>query len=149
MNKQYLAIGGLIYGVMSALWLVIAYLLNSINIWVITAISSAILSLCMASMLSLKKSKNLLSNSENSKELGKWFGIVFSAEGILIGAGSGFLAATNRIDWIVPWVALIVALHFFPLRYFLKLKMMKIVNLWEIDAYQNMESGIHDGKKPP
>ena len=46
---------------------------------------------------------------------GRWFLIVFAAEGIAIGIASYLCNVTNRFDLFFPIMAIIVGLHFLPL----------------------------------
>lgn len=50
-----------------------------------------------------------------TRSMGRRFGIIFGLEGVLIGAASGVLGATDLSDYINPVIALIVGLHFIPL----------------------------------
>ncbi|MEM7799294.1 MAG: hypothetical protein AAF633_08900, partial [Chloroflexota bacterium] len=61
-------------------------------------------------------------DSEMSSQYGKALGIIFAVQGIAIGVGSGLLAGASMADWIVPWIAAVVGLHFFPVG--------KLFNLW-------------------
>lgn len=45
------------------------------------------------------------------------FGIVAGIEFGLAGLGAAVLGLTKRAEWINPWIALIVGLHFVPLAY--------------------------------
>ena len=44
-----------------------------------------------------------------------WYGIIFGGEGLLIGATCGILGARGLDSYIVPSIALIVGLHFYPM----------------------------------
>ncbi|MFI1992939.1 hypothetical protein [Actinoplanes sp. NPDC020271] len=48
------------------------------------------------------------------RRTGMWFGIVFGAEFLLIAVAATILNATGRQDYVVPTIALIVGLHFYP-----------------------------------
>ncbi|GAA2860642.1 hypothetical protein Acy02nite_56900 [Actinoplanes cyaneus] len=48
------------------------------------------------------------------RRTGMWFGIVFGAEFVLIAAAAIILNATGRQDYVVPAIALVVGLHFYP-----------------------------------
>lgn len=50
-----------------------------------------------------------------SKSMGQRFGIIFATEGVLIGAASAVLGATDNYTYINPVIALIVGAHFLPL----------------------------------
>jgi hypothetical protein len=44
-----------------------------------------------------------------------WYGVIFGAEGLIIGATCGILGSKGLDNYIVPSIALIVGLHFFPM----------------------------------
>jgi hypothetical protein len=121
-NAHYLAIGGLVYAVVSALWVMIAYFFGSLKILIILIASFLLLVLAAVAIRTLQNALKVGPISAGSPELGKWFGIIFAAEGIGIGIGSGVLAGLNQTEWIAPWVAFIVGLHFFPLGRILRLR---------------------------
>ncbi len=65
-------------------------------------------------------SKNFPSLSTKSdkaqrKRMGIAYGVVFSAEAIFIGAGAGILGGLHKDAYIIPVIALIVGLHFYPM----------------------------------
>lgn len=45
----------------------------------------------------------------------RWFGIIFSLEGLLIAIAAFICVSTNHLNLFVPVMALIVGAHFFPL----------------------------------
>ncbi|MFI5938375.1 hypothetical protein [Actinoplanes sp. NPDC051494] len=49
------------------------------------------------------------------KSTGRTFGLVFGAEGLAIWLAALILGATGNEDYIVPAIALIVGLHFYPM----------------------------------
>ncbi|HEY8999733.1 MAG TPA: hypothetical protein VIM89_00175 [Mucilaginibacter sp.] len=49
------------------------------------------------------------------KRTGKWFGIIFGAEGLLIFVGINIVINIGHADLTIPVIALIVGLHFYPL----------------------------------
>ena len=116
-NVLQLAIGALIYAFVSGIWIIIGYFVGGINSFYATI--PMLLVLVLAAVLTIwrreKDSSSSETTAEESAELGKWFGIIFAAEGVGIGVGSGILAALNLAEWIPPYVAAIVGLHFFPL----------------------------------
>lgn len=48
------------------------------------------------------------------RDIGKWYGIVFGAEGVLIGIASALCNVLGYSDLLMPIIALIVGLHFYP-----------------------------------
>lgn len=122
MNARYLSIGAIVYAIVSGLWLAIAVGVGTVSNGLLIGTALVLLVLLVgAAILTIRQSTPVETDPNESAELGKWFGIIFAAEGIAIGVGSGILAALGLVEWIVPWVALIVALHFFPLGYILGL----------------------------
>ena len=49
------------------------------------------------------------------KRTGKWFGIIFGAEGLGIFIGINIVVNLGYPDLVIPTLALVVGLHFFPL----------------------------------
>jgi len=49
------------------------------------------------------------------KRIGKWFGIIFGAEGLGIFVGINIVVNLGYPDLVIPTIALVVGLHFFPL----------------------------------
>jgi hypothetical protein len=49
------------------------------------------------------------------KRTGISFGVIFGAEGIIIWLAATLLGVTGHDDFIVPVIALIVGLHFYPM----------------------------------
>jgi hypothetical protein len=49
------------------------------------------------------------------KRIGKWFGIIFGAEGLLIFVGVNVVINLGYPNLVIPVIALVVGLHFFPL----------------------------------
>jgi hypothetical protein len=47
----------------------------------------------------------------------RWFGIIFSLEGLFIAIAAFICVATNHLNLFVPVMALIVGAHFFPLAF--------------------------------
>lgn len=55
------------------------------------------------------------SGSAPREKSGRWFGIIFGAEGLVIFVVCAILGATGNTNYINPAIALIVGLHFIPL----------------------------------
>ena len=120
-NSRYLAIGALIYAGVSIIWMLIAYFVGNFSNGVVIGMAFALIILLIgAAVYTLQQAKEHPIPQDDAA-LGKWFGIIFSIEGIAIGIGSGILAVLGQELWIVPWVALVVGLHFLPLARLLKL----------------------------
>jgi hypothetical protein len=49
------------------------------------------------------------------KQMGRAFGIIFGIEGLVIPAVSTLLALTQHAQYILPAIALVVGLHFYPM----------------------------------
>ena len=47
--------------------------------------------------------------------MGMWFGIIFGAEGLAIFVGINIVTNLGYPDLVIPTLALVVGLHFFPL----------------------------------
>ncbi|WP_427127439.1 DUF7010 family protein (plasmid) [Priestia megaterium] len=69
----------------------------------------------------LIKNSSQLSNEvikkdgDRRKKKNRWFGIIFSLEGLLIAIAAFICVSTNHLNLFVPVMALIVGAHFFPL----------------------------------
>jgi hypothetical protein len=50
-----------------------------------------------------------------AKKLSIWYGVIFGAEGITIPLVAGVLIAFQKADYIVPAMAMVVGLHFYPM----------------------------------
>ncbi|MGG0470813.1 hypothetical protein ABEY96_01245 [Priestia aryabhattai] len=73
------------------------------------------------SAFALIKSSSQLSNEvikedrDRWRKKNRWFGIIFSLEGLLIAIAAFICVSTNHLNLFVPVMALIVGAHFFPL----------------------------------
>lgn len=71
--------------------------------------------------IALIKSSSQLSNEvikedrDRWRKKNRWFGIIFSLEGLLIAIAAFICVSTNHLNLFVPVMALIVGAHFFPL----------------------------------
>lgn len=115
-NPFYLAIGGLMYSIASTIWLFIAYFVGGVQHVILMGVAALLLLLLAGTAVStMRRARQNDELSSASSALGQWFGLIFTAEGIAIGVGSGILVALGHTGWIAPWVAAVVGLHFFPL----------------------------------
>ncbi|MGG0453957.1 hypothetical protein ABEY82_26730 [Priestia megaterium] len=73
------------------------------------------------SAFALIKSSSQLSNEiikedrDRWRKKNRWFGIIFSLEGLFIAIAAFICVSTNHLNLFVPVMALIVGAHFFPL----------------------------------
>lgn len=126
---RYLAIGAILYALMSLLWLGIAWGVGQYSQrWLL-----ALLAICDGGLIgwagyALRKPRTAPDDPKADnvqamqQRLGQWFAAIFAGEGIAIGVGSALLAALGYTAWITPLVALVVGLHFFPLGRVLRLR---------------------------
>ena len=71
----------------------------------------------------IRGSRNLSdTNARNSKNVDKWFNIVFATEFILIIIAAIVCNSIGHFDWFFPIMAIIVGIHFFPLAYLFQVK---------------------------
>lgn len=79
-----------------------------------------------ASLILLRNAQRLPGNASaegaaqsraRGKKMGLWFGLVFLAEIVIIGAIDAALSQANHGDWSVPVTYFIVGLHFVPLAF--------------------------------
>jgi len=49
------------------------------------------------------------------KRMGMWYGIIFGGEGAVIGGTCAVLSITGHAEFIIPAIALIIGIHFFPM----------------------------------
>jgi hypothetical protein len=54
-------------------------------------------------------------DAAEGKKMGMWFGIIFGAEGLFIFLGVNLVRNLGHTDLIIPTIALVVGLHFYPL----------------------------------
>jgi archaellum biogenesis protein FlaJ (TadC family) len=115
---------GMTFGTLfGMLWLLIPFQDNNLNgtplilsvIFLVLLIMGCIgLFHIAASMPKESKESAILDKTERSRTR-KMFGLVFSAEFVLIGLGASILISKGLNDLVVPIIAIIVGVHFFPL----------------------------------
>jgi hypothetical protein len=81
------------------------------------AIAIVLIALCLQRLIAWRK---ILSPDDpiaaaKGKRAGMWFGIIFTAEGLLIGLAAALLSHLGLSDWIPIAAAIIIGLHFLPL----------------------------------
>lgn len=64
-----------------------------------------------------KQFPDVLSSEDKAKKkrMGKWFGIIFGAEGLGIFLAVNIVINLNHPDLIIPAIALVVGVHFYPM----------------------------------
>ena len=71
----------------------------------------------------IRSSRNLNStNARGSKNVDKWFNIVFATEFVLIIIAAIICNTVGHFDWFFPIMAIIVGVHFFPLAYLFQVR---------------------------
>jgi hypothetical protein len=66
------------------------------------------------------------------KKMGMWFGIIFGAEGLLIVVAINIVNNLGYPDLVIPAIALVVGLHFFPLAWVFKRKIDYWLASWSV-----------------
>jgi hypothetical protein len=113
--------GGIILTMFGGFWSIIALsFLHPRPKWGIpaaAAVTAILVLLCIQRLWSIRgiPSANDPVATAKGKRAGKWFGIIFGIEGALIGLSCALLGNHGLDDWIPIAIALIVAVHFFPL----------------------------------
>ena len=69
-------------------------------------------------------------DAAEGKKMGIWFGIIFGAEGLFIFLGVSLVNHLGHTDLIIPVIALVVGLHFFPLGRIFKRKIDYWLATW-------------------
>jgi hypothetical protein len=80
--------------------LIIVFIINAINFFII-------------SKLFPKMSSD--ADKAEGKKTGMWFGIIFGAEGLLIFVAINIVTNIGHADLVIPVIALVVGLHFYPM----------------------------------
>jgi hypothetical protein len=71
----------------------------------------------------IRSSRNLNStNARGSKNVDKWFNIVFATEFVLIIIAAIICNTVGHFDWFFPIMAIIVGVHFLPLAYLFQVR---------------------------
>lgn len=69
-------------------------------------------------------------DAAEGKKMGMWFGIIFGAEGLFIFLGVNLVNHLGHTDLIIPVIALVVGLHFYPLGWIFKRKIDYWLATW-------------------
>jgi hypothetical protein len=69
-------------------------------------------------------------DATEKKRMGKWFGIIFGAEGLAIFLAVNIVIKLGHPDLIIPAIALVVALHFYPMAKIFKRKIDYWLATW-------------------
>ncbi|TWF42880.1 hypothetical protein FHW36_102641 [Chitinophaga polysaccharea] len=64
------------------------------------------------------------------KRTGKWFGIIFGGEGVAIFPTCTVLSSLRLQQYVIPAIALIVGLHFYPMAWVFKRKLDYYTATW-------------------
>ena len=115
------ATGLLMMAFFTMMWTGIAYgsmQTGGIIILILFASVIAVLVFNAVSLFSLSKQFPKLETEEDKaegKRTGRWFGIIFGAEGLGIFIGINIAVNLGHADLTIPVIALVVGLHFYPL----------------------------------
>lgn len=115
-----IATGLLMMSFFTTMWAGIAYgslqhgiiLLILFGLIIITLISFAIYLFNISKRFPKLESE---ADKAEGKRTGKWFGIIFGAEGLGIFVGINIVVNLGHADLTIPVIALVVGLHFYPL----------------------------------
>jgi FtsH-binding integral membrane protein len=116
-----IAFGILLMAVFTTVWLGIASsALSGVYHWFCIGILLAVLVCFVVCAVRLFiQSKEFPPTRPEDKAEGSrmqiWYGVIFGLEGLFIGAACGILGSRGLNDYIVPTIALIVGLHFYPM----------------------------------
>lgn len=93
------------------------------SIWLLILAVMIGASLFFSGIALIRGSRNLPNtNARSSKNVDKWFHIVFAMEFALIIIAAIVCHAIGQFDWFFPMMALIVGAHFFPLAYLFQVR---------------------------
>lgn len=114
------SVGLLLMGIFTSMWAAWAYsaaggwfLILAVGFWAASAL------FVLHAIHLLRHIRHFPSPTETETQSGRTtqrrFGIIFNAEGIVIGATCAVLLIAHRFQFMAPAIALIVGLHFIPL----------------------------------
>jgi hypothetical protein len=133
-----IAFGILLMGVFTTVWLGIASsALPGVYYWLCLGVLLTVLvSFVIYAIRLLLKSKEFPRTKPEDKAKGArmqiWYGVIFGLEGLLIGATCGILGAKGLADYIVPSIAFIVGLHFYPMVVVFQRKFDYLTGTWTV-----------------
>jgi hypothetical protein len=116
-----IAFGILLMSLFTSVWLGIASsALSGIYYWLCLGVLLVVLVsfVVYATRLIIKAKEFPRAKAEDKAEGSRmqiWYGVIFGGEGLIIGATCGILGSRGLDNYIVPSIALIVGLHFFPM----------------------------------
>jgi hypothetical protein len=116
-----IAFGISLVGFFTSIWLGIAgSALSGIYYWLCLGVLLTVLvSFVVYAIGLLISSKEFPPTKQEDKAEGSrmqiWYGVIFGMEGLLVGAACGILSAKGLDNYIVPSIALIVGIHFYPM----------------------------------
>lgn len=117
-----IAVGTLLMTLFTSMWTGIAFHnLNTSSRWLVTGLFGVlIISFLFFSIYFFRMSKHLPGlNSEadkaEKKRVEKWFGIIFGLEGITIPIAVNIVIMLHHANLVIPVIALVVGLHFYPM----------------------------------
>jgi hypothetical protein len=116
-----IAFGILLMALFTSVWLGIASsALSGIYYWLCLGVLLVVLVsfVVYATRLFIKAKEFPRMKAEDKAEGSRmqiWYGVIFGGEGLIIGATCGILGSKGLDNYIVPSIALIVGLHFYPM----------------------------------
>jgi hypothetical protein len=115
-----IATGMLMMAVFTMIWAGIAFGSLTHGVIVLVVFSLISLTLIVNAIYTFKVSRRFPTleteaDKAEGKQAGKWFGIIFGAEGVGIFVAVNIATNTGHADLTIPLIALVVGLHFYPL----------------------------------
>jgi len=133
-----IAFGILLMGIFTTVWLGIASsaLKGVYYLFCMGVLLTVLVSFVVYAIRLLLKSKKFPQTKPEEKAKGVrmqiWYGVIFGLEGLLIGATCGILGAKGLDNYIVPSIALIVGLHFYPMVVVFQRKFDYLTGTWTV-----------------
>jgi len=118
---QSVGTGLMMMAFFTMMWSGIAYGSMSSNGLIILILFSLVAALLVINAIRFFREAKRFPESESEadkaeeKRTGKWFGIIFGAEGLGIFVGINVVINLGHADLTIPVIALVVGLHFYPL----------------------------------